>query len=136
MSGTKRSLNAEEYSVNIDENEEQVPDFLDASDAKKLRRTSSYSDNDAQTQIIEEDNGITNGRSSERSVPGRMTRVFLGYSTGQSDNEPEPEEEDEEDDDEDEENVDNAQENDGGVLSDYKLLHVDFDHGIEDSKRR
>lgn len=62
MSGTKRTLGAEKHSVNIDENDEHVTDPVDASDPKKLRRDSSYSDSDAQTQIAEEENGMMNGR--------------------------------------------------------------------------
>ena len=130
MSGTKRTLSAEQYSVNIDDNDEQVTDPVDSSDSKKLRRDSSYSDNDAQTQIAEEEIGMRNGRCHERSVQLRTTLIASGYSTDQSESEPEREE----DEDDDEEDIGAAQENELNVRTDYELLHVYFDTGMDDSK--
>ncbi len=62
MSGIKRSLSADDNSTLKNHNNEQPITPNDSSDSKKPRRTSLQSENEEDTQIIEQENGITNGK--------------------------------------------------------------------------
>ena len=125
MSGDKRSLIAEDDSaVTGDVNETPTSPF-NAPDSKKLRRSTSYSENDAETQIVEQDDGMTNGKNRvELMRETTFCALHLGHSSSQS--ETEEEEDDEQDDVLDDENeVDN--------FSNWKIIQADFDNGNENS---
>jgi len=62
MSGIKRSLSADDNSTLKNHNNEQPTTPNDSSDSKKPRHTSLNSENEEDTQIIEQENGITNGK--------------------------------------------------------------------------
>jgi hypothetical protein len=62
MSGIKRSLSAEDNSVILNDNNEQLTCPNDTPDSKRQRHESSHSENEEETQIIEQENGITNGK--------------------------------------------------------------------------
>jgi hypothetical protein len=62
MSGIKRSLSADDDSTLTNHNNEQPTTPNDSSDSKKPRRTSLHSENEEDTQIIEQENGIANGK--------------------------------------------------------------------------
>ncbi|CAF1189871.1 unnamed protein product [Rotaria sordida] len=67
MSSIKRTLSVDDNSVTIDINNEQSTSSNDSPGSKKLRRTSVNSENEEQTQIIEQENGINNGHSTNQS---------------------------------------------------------------------
>lgn len=63
MSGIKRTLSTEDNSSITNNNNEQSITPNDSPDSKKLRHDSSHSENEEETQIIESENGITNGKN-------------------------------------------------------------------------
>ncbi|CAF2363743.1 unnamed protein product [Rotaria sp. Silwood2] len=67
MSGIKRTLSVEDNFLITDINNEQPTNSNSSPDSKKLRRTSVNSENEEQTQIIEQENGINNGHSTSQS---------------------------------------------------------------------
>ncbi|CAF2151409.1 unnamed protein product [Rotaria magnacalcarata] len=67
MSGIKRTLSGEDSSQKTDSSNEQPASPTDSPGSKKLRRTSSTSENELTTQIIDQENGIINGLSTSPS---------------------------------------------------------------------
>jgi hypothetical protein len=62
MSGIKRTLSIEDSSLITNDNTEQSVSPNDSPNSKKLRHESSHSGTEEDTQIIEEENGIINGK--------------------------------------------------------------------------
>ena len=63
MSGSKRSLIAEEDSAATGDVNETLTSPFSSLDSKKLRRSTSYSENDAEVQIGEQDDPTANGKT-------------------------------------------------------------------------
>lgn len=58
MSGIKRSLSTDD----IDDDNELTKISENCSEAKKLRHASSHSENEDDTQLLDSENGITDGK--------------------------------------------------------------------------
>jgi hypothetical protein len=76
MSGNKRTLSAEEYSPVANDNNEQTASLVNSPDSKRLRHSSSHSENDEDTQIIEQENGITNGKITTKELKNILFNQF------------------------------------------------------------
>jgi hypothetical protein len=63
MNGIKRTLSTDDNSLITDNNHEQSITPNDSPNSKKFRHASSHSDNEEETQIVESENGIANGKN-------------------------------------------------------------------------
>ena len=77
MSGIKRSFSAEDNSAILNENHDQLTSPNNTPDSKKLRHESSHSENEDDTQIIEQENGITNGKINKNHF--LQSFIFLNF---------------------------------------------------------
>lgn len=62
MSGLKRTFSTDDNSPKTDTTNEHPESPHDSPSSKKFRRTSSTSEAELETQIIEQENGIVNGK--------------------------------------------------------------------------
>jgi hypothetical protein len=77
MSGFKRSFSAEDNSAILNDNNDQLTSPNDTPDSKKFRHESSHSENEDDTQIIEQENGITNGKINKNYF--LQSFIFLNF---------------------------------------------------------
>ena len=116
MTTLKRSLEADENSAVTNGHDEQAAIANGSPDCKRSRHSSSHSENEDDTQIIDENNELSSGNIR---YPGHKKKNLC--SLDHSASQPETD---------DETTVTSTEEN----ALQYSLVHVDFDNGENDSK--
>lgn len=80
MSTKKRSLSSEDDWESPEKLSEELTTPTDSPQSKKRRHSSSHSENEQQTQILDEENGRINGKQKakrQRTVETKIRSIFI-----------------------------------------------------------